>query len=114
MFYAATNSYASSVSMGFDNTWSVLAFNSKKSRDAFVDNASDMATKAIKRDRATYYATNYCVSSNKTNAPRPFSGEHWAIMDLNVNYDGVEGYVGEVVCASSDDILMSYYVKKFY
>lgn len=47
MFYAAVNSYATETSMGFANTWGVLGFATSQMRDAYVQSAKDMATKAI-------------------------------------------------------------------
>lgn len=47
MYYAAVNSYATETSIGFANTWGVLGFATKSMRDAYVDCATDLATKAI-------------------------------------------------------------------
>ena len=47
MVYAAVNSHATETSIGFANTWSVLGFATKGMRDAYVERATDMATRAI-------------------------------------------------------------------
>lgn len=47
MFYAAVNSYATETSIGFSNTWGVLGFATRQMRDAYVQQAKDLATKAI-------------------------------------------------------------------
>lgn len=112
MHYAAINSYSSPTDVGFDNTWYVYAFETKKHRDLFVANASDMATRAIKRNKVITYATNYCMNSNETNSPRPFTTEHWAIVVNDLSMKSVEGFVGEVMCV--DDPYSYDYVKRFY
>lgn len=48
MFYAADNRYGSETSTGFQNTWVVLAFNTKQERDKFVEKSSRQSTRAIK------------------------------------------------------------------
>lgn len=47
MYYAAVNSYANETSVGFANTWSVIGFATRATRDAYVEIATDMATRAI-------------------------------------------------------------------
>jgi len=54
-FYAAINSYASSTSIGFSDAWGYLAFDTKKLRDAYVANATDIATKAIRSTECKKY-----------------------------------------------------------
>ena len=48
MYYAAVNSYATETSRGFCNTWSVIGFELRATRDAYVQRATDLATTAIK------------------------------------------------------------------
>lgn len=55
-FYAASNLYGSSTSVGFANTWFVKGFRSKKARDSYVANAEDRATRAISRAEIRKYA----------------------------------------------------------
>lgn len=47
MYYAAINSYATETSVGFANTWGVVRFADRASRDEYVEEATDLATKAI-------------------------------------------------------------------
>lgn len=48
MYYAAINSYSTDTSVGFANTWAVIGFATKAMRDAYVERATDLATRAIK------------------------------------------------------------------
>jgi len=79
-YYAAENHYGSSTSHGFANTWYVLVFRSKSERDTWVYNQPTLTAKAIKRTEVIGYATNYNLSQNCTNAPRPFTPEYWGII----------------------------------
>ena len=47
MYYAAVNSYATSTSVGFANTWSVIGFQTRAMRAAYIQSADDLATRAI-------------------------------------------------------------------
>ena len=47
MYYAAINSYSTVTSVGFNNTWSVIGFATKATRDAYVMAATDLATRQI-------------------------------------------------------------------
>jgi hypothetical protein len=80
-YYAATNVYASDVSVGGGNTWEVHVFDSRKSRDAFVESRTDLATRAIKKSEVTQYAANWDMHRNKPRRPEPFTGEYWGIVD---------------------------------
>lgn len=55
MFYAAGNNYANETSVGFCNTWYVIGFATRQTRDAYVQRASDLATRAIKHDEMRKY-----------------------------------------------------------
>lgn len=77
MYYARTNP------MGFANTNDVLAFETRRDRDAFVD---ENPAVAIKRNE---------VTQNRSIEPRPFSGEYWGIVD-DMLVDAPSGYVGNV------------------
>jgi hypothetical protein len=87
-FYAATNLYASETSIGFANTWIVRVFETRSSRDAYVDAARDMATRAIlKQDIRRYY-----------DAPVPFTGQAYCIRPAWMDsLDDVPGLIGTVV-----------------
>ena len=89
MFYAADNRYGSSTSIGFANTWRVLAFADRKSRDHWVeDNRHDMSVRTIKRADIGKYLEDV----------KPFSGEAVCI-DSNLDYMDAEGLVG-LVCVA--------------
>lgn len=47
MFYAAKNLYSSPTNIGFCNTWIVIGFPTRTSRDAFVQKCPNLATRAI-------------------------------------------------------------------
>jgi hypothetical protein len=53
-YYAETNHYGNETSVGFANTWLVLAFESKAERDAFVESHENknLSTAAITRKEA--------------------------------------------------------------
>jgi hypothetical protein len=85
--YAATNLYASETSIGFANTWIVRVFDSRSSRDAYVDAARDMATRAItKKEIGRYY-----------DAPAPFTRQAYCIRPAWMDsLDDVPGLIGTV------------------
>ena len=101
-FFAATNAYATRTSIGFENTWDVLAFGSRADRDAYVASATDMATRAITRREVTRYAANWSLTRDQTNKPKPFSGEYWGIDDMT-SYDAPRGLLGQVVVCEPTD-----------
>lgn len=98
MFYAAINRYATEYSVGFFNTWGVIAFESKSHRDDFVKSATDLATRAITKKE---------VPSFITRKPRPFSRECYVIVDESFDLYKIAGYVGTVVVG---DMWSPYYV----
>ena len=65
MYYAAQNAYGSETSIGFSNTWYVLAFRSKKCRDAYVLKSDRLDVRPCKRDEITGYVGR----------PKPFTGQ---------------------------------------
>lgn len=91
MFYAAINSYSSETSIGFTNTWEVLAFESKVDRDNYVANSNDLATRSIYRHEIGRYIDR----------PKPFTGEFWGVDTFNVEChpdyeEPPKGLIGEV------------------
>lgn len=94
-YYAAINAYGSEINHGFVNTWDVLAFNSKESRDAFIEGSSNITAEAI----AKRNVTKRLAYSDRP--PRPFSGERWVIADGdNMDEDPPsrpEGCIGHVI-----------------
>lgn len=101
--YAATNQYASESDIGFANTWIVVAFHSRKARDSFVSEATDIATKAIKRREIGRYIAR----------PKPFTGRYWAIDSTPIWPDVLmgrkpqpHGYLGYVYSRVPDSAAM--------
>lgn len=90
MKFAANNTYATETSFGFANTWYVLAFRDKESRDAYVEKAKGIAVKAITRKEIPFYV----------DAPKPFSGAKRAVGIAASEWPGL---IGEVcVCFPGD------------
>ena len=90
MYYAANNSFGSETSIGFANTWDVLAFDTKANRDDYVENGN-LSTRAIKRNQVTGYIYH---------SPEPFTTQHYALVN---HYEfcpdymtAPKGYVGHV------------------
>ena len=100
-FYTAESANGSSTSYGFCNDTIVKVWDSKKSRDAYLDACNDLSVKAINRSQVTRYATNYSTTRNKDIKPKPFSGEYWGIETDQYDYDSYpEGYVGCITIGS--------------
>ena len=90
MKFAANNRYATDTCDGFYNTWFVLAFEDKKSRDDYVANAKGMAVRPIAKASIRFYVK----------APKPFTGERRAICLAAAEWPGL---IGEVcVCTTND------------
>lgn len=68
-YFAVTNSYSTASSLGFSNTWKVLAFTNKTDRDNFVLSSNKLATKSIRKSEIGKYIE----------APKPFSGQAFCI-----------------------------------
>lgn len=102
-FYAADNRYSSPTDIGFSNTWYVLVFDSRKARDQYVENAEGLAARAITKRDVTNYAANWDMKDNRENRPRPFTGEHWAVIDdfYQVNPRTIPGCIGQVGIADA-------------
>jgi len=81
MYYAVGNYYGTIDSRGFGNTNYVLAFSTRADRQEWLDSTADMSARAILRRDVINLATNANLSTNGTNAPRPFSGEYWALVE---------------------------------
>ena len=81
-YYAVENQYGSSTSHGFCNTWDILVFNSKKARDSYVNESTNITTKSIKKAELSLY----------TRSVKPFSGEALIIIkDPNNETPGLLG-----------------------
>lgn len=97
-FYAAINK------LGFANSWDVLVFHSKDSRDRYVNEMDGYNhvtqrvydCRAIRRDQVTSYANNLSLTQNCDSSPKPFSGECWMISDVFTMDDPTPGLIGSV------------------
>lgn len=96
MFYAAINTYASETDTGFSNTWGVLAFSTRAARDAYVESAIDLATRAITRREISNYTSRQ---------PRPFTGERYIIERTPRTFDdsAPDGLIGAVAVGYPND-----------
>jgi len=95
-YYAATNRYGSETDIGFCNTWNVLAFDSRKSRDEYVDKFSqrNRSVRPITRKEIKIYIEQ----------PKPFSGQARRLIPADW-YDpdeSIPGLVGSVVLDNSE------------
>jgi hypothetical protein len=92
-FYAASNNYSSESSIGFANTWFVMVFESKKSRDAYVASARNLAPRAIHKSDIAQYISR---------APKPFTSQFYGIRHesmMDSGKESPEGFIGYVeVC----------------
>ncbi len=71
-YYSAHNLWANETSIGFANTWYILAWESRKARDAHVkERCRDPASRAIKRDDIGKYI----------HRPKASSGMRWSVVD---------------------------------
>lgn len=100
-FFSAESAHGSATSRGFSNDTIVLAFNSKRARDAYVAASSNLSCEAILFHRVTKMAANYNLTRNTDGRPNTFRGEFWGIESLNYVQDwaGIGGLIGQVsVC----------------
>jgi len=91
MHFAANNHYGSETDRGFANTWYVIAFESKAARDEYIEQSKSLAATAITRRE---------VSAHVTRAPKPFTPERYAIIQLARD---IPGAIGEVSAATPQD-----------
>lgn len=106
-FFAAENT------QGFANTWGVYAFATRAARDKYVEQRDGRMNpyhgkitdcRAIPKNRATKYATNYSITRNELVRPAPFSGQCWIIQDaLPYDCDAIPGLVGQLVVGYPED-----------
>ena len=96
MFYAAINAYANETSTGFNNTWGVLAFETRSTRDAYVASRNDLATRAITRKEITRYVEGEI---------KPFTGARYIIQHTGQTIDdsGPDGLIGAVAVGYPND-----------
>lgn len=94
-FFSAESAHGTSESPGFCNDTIVRVFCSKKQRDEYVESSDNISIRAIRANEATGWATNAILTSTGgTNAPRPFSGEFWAIITDDECNEFVPGQIG--------------------
>jgi hypothetical protein len=99
MYYAAENTYGSLSDIGFANTWYVVAFDSARNRNAWIESRDTLSAKAITRKEVTRYA-----SAGGQKEPRPFYPEHWGIVEpWQESLEGVDGLVGLVEVVNDYD-----------
>ncbi len=94
-FYAGQSAHGSATSYGFANDWDVYVFTSKKTRDEWVENSSNLSTVALRKDQVTNklkYGINGYVG------PEPFTGEYWGIVSNEYDDDQPAGSIGVVEC----------------
>lgn len=105
-YYAAINT------RGFSNTWDVLVFTSKISRDRYISQMDGTISRrdnsvrciAITKRQVSGYAGNYDMHSNRCTTPHPFTRECWIIEDNTDMLDKqITGYIGYVTIGHSDD-----------
>ena len=90
-FYAAKNTYATNTNIGFVNTWYVAKFATKAQRDAHVEWATDLATKAISSKEIRKYggvgleidSKGYCSQVYKEPGHAEFKCETGSFMNEN-------------------------------
>lgn len=107
-YFSSESAHGSSTSHGFCNDTIVYCFNSKIARDTYVNESNNISCKAIPFWKVTREATSYSLTFNRTNAPKPFSGEYWAIVNNttpNVSdySDLPNGCIGTVECCTDHD-----------
>lgn len=109
-YFTAESGHGSSSSRGFCNDTVVYCFTSKQARDEYVANNKNISCKSIPASQATKQATNMSLTCNRTNAPRPFSGEFWTIR--NNEFTGLPvGCIGTVECCTDGEYGI---VERFY
>jgi len=112
-YYAAVNQYGSPTSLGFANTWDVLVFNGRLARDAYVDAADDLATRAIARVEVIAYVMNTDSNGNSTQ-PKPFTNEYWGIVEDIPSYINPrpQSCIGSIAVCDAYDSAIRFYGSK--
>ena len=80
-YYTAESSHGSDSSHGFRNDTIVMVWASRHARDNYLLTTDNISATPINRSQATTHATNWSMTANCDNKPRPFSGECWYIDD---------------------------------
>ena len=98
-FFLGYSQAGSDVSHGFANDHIVEVYSSKKERDFALAEISihNISAIALKKNEVTEYLSNYSLTRNTYNKPRPFSNEFWGVTDYRLlNNEKREGYIGDV------------------
>jgi hypothetical protein len=97
-FYTKESMCGSSTSHGFANDTVVKVWESKRTRDKYLDTGKNLSACAIKRKQVIEHATNYSLSTNQDRKPNTLRGEYWGIerpMDYDEHPEAYpSGYVG--------------------
>ncbi len=113
-YYASESAHGTASSYGFCNDTEVTVWDSKKNRDNYVAESSNISCKAIKRTDVTREATNENLAGGGNNAPVPFDNlpRRWCIiLDLWDRHQDQEGFIGVIdVCESDEtDVIETFY-----
>ena len=109
-YYSRESAHGSLTSHGFANDTIVRVFNNKESRDDYIRDCENISCSAITRSSVTKEATNWSLSFNCDNAPTPFSGEYWGIVQDDYDYIP-DGQIGIIQCCDSNSCNV---VERFY
>jgi hypothetical protein len=91
-YYSAHNHYATDTSLGFANTWYVIAWSSTAARAACLNSCDDWASRKIRRDQIRKY----------TKEVKPFSGEGYRLDDsVEYSENPSNGMLGCVVVSAN-------------
>ena len=103
-YYTSESQHGSSESVGFSDDTIVRVFESKKKRDQYVKEGTNISIKRIYRDQVTKNAVN--VSTNGgTNAPTPYTTAYWGI-DKKGDESFIDGQIGVVVSVCDENIYL--------
>lgn len=107
-YYSAESIHGNETSHGFANDTVVMVWRSKRARDKYVAESNNLSCEAIKHSEVTQNATNRSLTQNRDIKPRPFYGEYWAIVEPQIEEDGLIGYVE---CVDDSNPLV---IERFY
>ena len=102
-FFSAESSHGSKNSYGFSNDTVVLAFDSQRARDAYVENSQNLSCVSIRARDATKHAANWNLSTNQSDEPKKFTEEFWGIKPLWPN--NIPHCIGQLAVCCIDDIM---------
>lgn len=104
-YYSAESAHGTATSHGFSNDTIVFAFENKIARDKYVENSDNISCEAIRKKDVGKKVSNWSMTRNEYNKPRPFSGEYWGIVDYDYEIDLIPGCIGSVqICFGEEGI----------